>query len=1602
MPHLPPSSQRFSRPSAFPSPFALASPFQRHPLSSSSHSAGGASRFEDDVDREMRELLDAADDEGEGEGEGGASGEGAWEAMDVDGAGEMGYGLFGASSSPSPSGHFIHPSQLAPPLSQQQQSQQERYSRTLSYYAQPPPAQPQFGSFASTSTSRPTSHAPPPLQQRSLGESRSAVPSLIRPMPVRPAQSSLSQTVTHQIVRPSATYPAAPPSQTQHASRVSVGRQGNGKGKGKGKRAMQLDAPDEDEEQYWGGQGDEGWEEALVGLTEGVVNSGPAASGSGSRSFPRPSVSQSVYPAPRASQRPQGHAPSAQHQQQQQQQVAYLEDVDPFSAGVGARGAAGATVARKRAEGGVPEVRRQGIKLRPVSELPDMFRSLWRFGVFNAVQSSCFDSVYHSNQNVVVSAPTGAGKTVLFELAILRLFTTTTSTETKVLYMAPTKSLCSERVVDWKRKFEHGLGWAVQELTGDSDTSTNAWRDVAEAKIVVTTPEKWDAMTRKWLDHGTTLGQFGLFCVDEVHTVGADVRGAVLEVVVSRMKTLGTSTRFIAVSATVPNIEDVAEWLGPGPDEEEDAAASTPRDGGRRKSAQVFKFGDEFRPCKLQKLVFGYPKGGNDFAFANTLSFKLYDLIKQYSSGKPVLVFCSTRKGCSQAADALVKEYKNVLASAAGARNLAWPRPPRSEYKTSDKHLATLIESGVAVHHAGMELNDRRLVEKLFVEGGVSVVCSTSTLAVGVNLPARMVIIKGTKGFADGQTKEYSELEVQQMIGRAGRPQFDTMGIAVIMTDRDSQHRYENLVNSQNKLESCLHKSLTEHVNSEITLQTITDVPSALHWLRSTFLFIRIAKNAPYYAIANGASNPDERLEEICVQAIKELVDSGIVDQVEETLAPNQYGDIMAKLYLSHTTFLKFKDLPLKSNMRTLLETLSSAHEFSSFRFRQGEKSVLAKYNKNLRFPTEKVATTADRVMILIQLVLEGVPGSELKSDSINPLLDARAIFSAALRITKGMVDVAVQREDGAVRAMLELLRSLNGRCWDGSSFVLRQLEGIGEKSYKALVDSGIKGFEDVMQAEPERLEIILSRKPPYGRKLISLAKSLPQFEVEIESSSETVLPEGVQVDATVTLSVKQTKPPAATKKGPIKLWATVLSVTSDGEFVDFRRARLDQLVATPKQFDLSVVLVKPSQRIFVSVSCDLIAGTEVKAVFKPETRASSFPIPSLGPSGSEQDEEEAPQPLKKKIVAARKPTVDAPKVKANGAATTAATEEDDDDPYEEPRMRPDGKFECKHTCGDKTSCRHSCCRDGLDRPSRRKSKAVGAPKAVKKPKALTTLDQAFPAVPKDAQNKPLRLPGKPTSTVSLSRQSGGKTTTAEVGGDDADEPTLPSLDALFQKNKHNSLRRTLSASNRMPPTPVKSAYLDLDDSDSGDDLLGGHFPSPSPPKPRATQSIRKAKRSVPSDENEPASQRFGKKQRRASLREFASSSSSSDVEADKPASSDTVKTPAQVESLQDRSEDRLFRNPSPVTSSPFSLFPRAADVSILSPFASPSPEPVQPREGTPLPIAEEEVDELEGGVADESVLAVEEADTLEPDKAADADDDDDFDAWLATNVTVV
>ncbi|KAJ5482972.1 ATP-dependent DNA helicase MER3 [Penicillium diatomitis] len=211
------------------------------------------------------------------------------------------------------------------------------------------------------------------------------------------------------------------------------------------------------------------------------------------------------------------------------------------------------------------------------------------------------------------------------ELAICRLLNSLTDERFKVVYQAPTKSLCSERFRDWSNKFAR-LGLKCAELTGDTDHTQ--LRSVQSSHIIITTPEKWDSITRKWKDHMRLMQLVKLFLIDEVHIL-KETRGATLEAVVSRMKNIGSNVRFVALSATVPNSEDIATWLG------KDAA-------NQHIPAHREHFGEDFRPVKLQKFVYGYHSTGNDFVLDKICGSKFVHHLREVFRGESLIVSVQT------------------------------------------------------------------------------------------------------------------------------------------------------------------------------------------------------------------------------------------------------------------------------------------------------------------------------------------------------------------------------------------------------------------------------------------------------------------------------------------------------------------------------------------------------------------------------------------------------------------------------------------------------------------------------------------------------------------------------------------------------------------------------------------------------------------------------------------------------------------------------------------------------------------------------------------------------------------------------------------------
>lgn len=260
----------------------------------------------------------------------------------------------------------------------------------------------------------------------------------------------------------------------------------------------------------------------------------------------------------------------------------------------------------------------------------------------------------------------------------------------------------------------------------------------------------------------------------------------------------------------------------------------------------------------------GYPPSKNDFFFDRILDSKLWGVISQYSEGKPTLVFASSRKSTVTASSRLVEACSQNSFSYVKNESQKNRLFEAARKVSDDPQLAACVLNGIGYHHAGMSPENRHLVETLFSTGeDIMVVVATSTLAVGVNLPAYLVVIKSTSYWTQSNgVEECNPLQIRQMIGRAGRPQFgDSSAAAVIMTQQSKVATYQSILECDTAAtESNMHKHLTNILLAEIDLGSIASLKDALNYLQHTFLAVRIHANTSHYmpqnAIQNSNANP--------------------------------------------------------------------------------------------------------------------------------------------------------------------------------------------------------------------------------------------------------------------------------------------------------------------------------------------------------------------------------------------------------------------------------------------------------------------------------------------------------------------------------------------------------------------------------------------------------------------------------------------------------------------------------------------------------------------------------------------------------------------------
>jgi helicase len=372
-------------------------------------------------------------------------------------------------------------------------------------------------------------------------------------------------------------------------------------------------------------------------------------------------------------------------------------------------------------------------------------------------------------KNLVLASPTASGKTLIAELCSLKHVLEKSG---KVVYLSPLRALANEKYDEFKKytsiRKPNDRRVSVGISTGDFD-SGDSW--LGRYDIIVTTNEKADSLLRhrvKWMD------DISLVVADEVHLLNDGDRGPTLEVVLARLMQVNPDMQVLALSATIHNVEEIAGWL---------------------KAGYVVT---EWRPVTLKEGVLLHEEIQYKDGDARKIEKKTRDptinlVLNTLKTSGQALIFASTRKKsvsmakkiAAHTGEVLSKPLKRTLANEAEKILSAGERTHISD------SLAGLVECGTAFHHAGLVGVHRRLVEDLFRQGKIKVLTATPTLAFGVNLPARTVVIQDYRRWESGYGYyPIAVLEYKQMAGRAGRPKYDRVGESVLISKTADEADY--------------------------------------------------------------------------------------------------------------------------------------------------------------------------------------------------------------------------------------------------------------------------------------------------------------------------------------------------------------------------------------------------------------------------------------------------------------------------------------------------------------------------------------------------------------------------------------------------------------------------------------------------------------------------------------------------------------------------------------------------------------------------------------------------------------------------------------------
>ncbi len=665
--------------------------------------------------------------------------------------------------------------------------------------------------------------------------------------------------------------------------------------------------------------------------------------------------------------------------------------------------------------------------------------------------------------NFVLAAPTAAGKTLSAEMVM----DVELEGGGKVLYLVPLRSLAYEKYEEFSRVFPRHR---VRISIGDYDSSEEP---LGQYDLIVMTYEKFDSVQR----HGAGwLGQLTLLVLDEVHYVGDPYRGPTLEMAVSKFMHDNDDARRVALSATITNLDEVASWLGATP-------------------IRV-----NWRPVPLRVAM--YHAGHliyQDGRIEPLPGEGVIPLVtKSLESGGQAIIFYNRRMDAVSWAEKL---SSRLNLDGVDLEEIAGDSLRSYGSSKLVERLSKSMRGGVAFHHAGLPFELRKAVEQAFRSGRIKVITATPTLAAGVNLPARTVIISSYMRFDRrlGRMAPISIMEFWQMVGRAGRPRYDPYGEAfvVVRGDRDADRVFRRYLSSDPEpITSSLYdiSQLRNHVLALVASWGYMERSDLDEVFRRTLLYVQ-----------GGRSLLDRSLPYV----LSSLEREGFLTSDSGGYEATPVGKRVSELYIdpssAHLLIQAMDELDRMFSEGSrpelpVLHLLSTLPDMPRVSLQRGNRSELEDILEEMEplLPLEELPVSSvnellqiTKAALSLELWISGVPEGDIERRvGIEPG-DLRGLAETGAWLCYAFSEIT--RLMGKI-ALADWLGILSMRLRHGIPEEMLQLvsiRGIGRVRARILFEAGYRTVKDIAEASPEELERLPGIGRHLSREIVERARSM-------------------------------------------------------------------------------------------------------------------------------------------------------------------------------------------------------------------------------------------------------------------------------------------------------------------------------------------------------------------------------------------------------------------------------------------------------------------------------------------------------------------------------